>query len=472
MSLLMKALEKAAKDRDEARAEPVATAPGGPSSEPETLPGHLTAPESAPAVAPGPRSELSLEPIALPTETAASPPPARPETPSRPAVAARAGRGARGQREQQARAATVVQAAGAAASSGAIAWLMARPVVIFGIIAVLFGIGYGTYVYLQLFHPALFLPKPPTAPKGPPPSSPIGQAPPPTTGTVPAVGPAGAAGPDTVAGAAPGTTQAGPAAPATPAPSTPTTSVLAPSAAKTAVPDFTPPAAPAPKRAPEKAAAEALPSLPPPAPPRDAIVVSRGSTTAPTVSPLLNDAYTALRADRRADAQRAYEQLVRTEPRNTDALLGLASIATTEGRSDEATRRYLQILELDPRNTLAQSGLIALLGRADPLAAESRLNQLIAREPSAYLHFTLGNLYADQSQWSAAQHAYFQAHHLEPSNPDYAYNLAVGLEHVGQPKLALGFYRRAVDLAGATGLARFDVAQAQQRIGRLASQVE
>lgn len=238
-------------------------------------------------------------------------------------------------------------------------------------------------------------------------------------------------------------------------------------------PDFSPPPpppAPAPPRAPEKPVAAAPPPAPPPAP-RDTIKVSRGSAVT-AVSPLLNNAYAALQSDRRDDAQRAYEQLLRAEPRNVDALLGLAAIATTEGRSDEATRRYLQILEIDPRHTLAQSGLIGLLGRADPVSAESRLKQLIAREPSAHLHFTLGNLYADQSQWAAAQHSYFQAHHLEPGNPDYAYNLAVGLEHVNQGKLALGFYRRAVELAGATGLARFNVAQAQQRISKLASQVE
>ena len=54
------------------------------------------------------------------------------------------------------------------------------------------------------------------------------------------------------------------------------------------------------------------------------------------------------------------------------------------------------------------------------------LKQLIAREPSAYLYFTLGNIYADQNRWPDAQQAYFQAHHLQPDNPDYAYNLAVG----------------------------------------------
>ena len=100
--------------------------------------------------------------------------------------------------------------------------------------------------------------------------------------------------------------------------------------------------------------------------------------------------------------------MLSSDARNSDALLGLAAIATLEGRNDEAIRRYLQVLELEPRNALAQSSLIGLLGRADPLAAESRLKQLIAREPSAFLYFTLGNLYADQQKWAPAQQAWFQ----------------------------------------------------------------
>jgi len=68
--------------------------------------------------------------------------------------------------------------------------------------------------------------------------------------------------------------------------------------------------------------------------------------------------------------------------------------------------------------------------------------------------------------------SYFQAHHLEPTNPDYAYNLAVALEHVSQPKLALDFYRRAVQLAAAKGRSNFAPLQAQERIGKLAAQVE
>jgi Tfp pilus assembly protein PilF len=472
----MKALEKAAKDRDEARAEPVATTPAGEreASQPATytpsMPG--TAAPAAPAAQPGPRSELSLEPMPVTPEPSIAAAAPRAEPPTRPAGTARAGRSEASSREQQAKAATVMQATGAAAGDGAVARILSRPVWLVAIAATLIGIGYGTYVYLQLFHPALFLPKPPIAPKGP--LSPIGQAP--TPGSVPATSPAAGADPGASSapaiGTAPGVAAGSVIAAAPDAaakPGMPTTSAPAGGAG---VPDFAPPPpAPAAPRVAEKPVPEAPP--PPPAPPaaRDTIKVSR-SNAAASVSPMLNNAYAALQSDRRDDAQRAYEQLLRNEPRNVDALLGLASIATTEGRSEEAMRRYMQILELEPQNTLAQSGLIALVGRADPIAAESRLKQLIAREPSAYLHFTLGNLFADQGKWAAAQHAYFQAHHLEPGNPDYAYNLAVGLEHVSQGKLALGYYRRAVDLAATTGRARFDVAQAQQRISKLASQVE
>lgn len=205
--------------------------------------------------------------------------------------------------------------------------------------------------------------------------------------------------------------------------------------------------------------------------PQNKIVVSRGDTAAPRVNAAVGDAYAALEAGRFDAAQRLYEQALRAEPNNIDALLGLAAIARHENRAEDASRHYLKILDIEPRHALAQTGLIALIGRADPQAAETRLKQLAAREPSPALYFTLGNLYADQGQWSQAQQSYFQAHHLDPGNPDYAYNLAVSLEHLGQQKLALEFYRRAVQLAAGRGRANFNTSQAQARITQLAARL-
>ena len=428
----MKALEKAAKDRVEARTEaPVA--------------------EPAPEAAPAGRSELTLEPLAAatPEPPGGAAPPLRGEPPVRPATAQRAAPAQATSGREQARA--VIQAgSGAARGPGVFAYASHHPIMTIAVIAAVIALGFGTYVYLQLFHPGLFYHQSPIAP-----ASPVARAPAPAPVAAPAPPPAANGAPPVASGelppSAPPVQQAAAEPPAPPAPPPP-------------------PAVQAAARE-KPAPSEAAPTAPSEPALRTTIVVNRG-TSAPTVSPVLSDAYSAFQANRLEDAQRAYEQLLRAEPRNIDALLGTAAIAAIEGRSDDAVRRYLRVLELEPRNSLAQSALIGMMGRADPAAAEAKLKQLIAREPSPFLYFTLGNLYADQSHWTLAQQAYFQAYHLEPANADYAYNLAVGLEHVNQGKLALGFYRRAVQLAGAPGHARFNLAQAEERISRLASQVE
>ena len=416
MSLLMKALEKAAKDRVDARAELAVAA----------------TPAAASAAAPAPgRSELSLEPLAAGSvaPNPAAPAPGLTPAPSRtPAAAPAPAAAAPASVQAQSQAAIVLQATAASsrAPNRVVDYARAHPVVVLGSLAGLFAAAFAIYVYLQIAHPGVFTGRPPVAPsKGP--VQPFVQAP---------VAPIAA-----------------PAAPAAPLPAAPLLREAATASAAAAARKPEP-------RAPEEEAAS-----------RNTVVVSRGSVE-PVLSPRLFQAYTALQARQFDLARLYYSEIIATEPRNIDALLGLAAIAAQIGDSEEATRRYLQILELEPRHALAQNGLIGLLGRADPLAAASKLRHLISLEPAPYLYFTLGNLHADQSQWAAAQQAYFQAHHLEPANSDYAYNLAVALEHLGQPKLALGFYRRAVQMATAGGRANFIVSQAQERIGKLAAQVE
>lgn len=412
MSLLMKALEKAAKDRGAAQTEAASKTVAAAAS----LAPIASSSSSA--------SELSLEPLAAETPSfqhrlepvqKSAPPPAPPPTVSA-AASART-------QDGQIKAATVMQAASKRSADGLGIYIRSHPVVALGSAAGLFLAGFAIYVYLQIFNPGLLVRQPPPALKPPLTQAPAPPAPPIATSSLIQRAPESEP---------PGATPRPQARPAVPA------ALLPPAAAET---------------------------------PRNTITVSRTNTTA-TVTPLLAEAYAALEANALDAAQRLYNQLLRNEPKNIDALLGLAAIATQEGKTDEATRHYLQILELDPRHALAQSGLISLLGRADPLAAESRLKQLISREPSPFLYFTLGNLYADQSLWAQAQQAYFQAHQLDPANADYTYNLAVGLEHLSQPKLALGYYRRAMQLASTKGRANFSLTQAQERIAKLASRVE
>jgi tetratricopeptide (TPR) repeat protein len=93
---------------------------------------------------------------------------------------------------------------------------------------------------------------------------------------------------------------------------------------------------------------------------------------------------------------------------------------------------------------------------------------MLADNPGAHvLNFTLGNQLAQQGRWVEAQQEYFKAFAAEPDNADYAYNVAVSLDHMRRPPLALEYYQRAIALAKARS-ASFDIAAAEQRAAQLA----
>lgn len=198
--------------------------------------------------------------------------------------------------------------------------------------------------------------------------------------------------------------------------------------------------------------------------PESPIRLSRGR---PALDPQLGSAYEALRDERLDDARRNYEAVLRSDPKNADALLGLASVASRRGEVEQAESYYLRTLESDPRNVEAQAALLNLKAPRDPALSESRLKNLLAGQPdSPALNFALGNLFARQNRWSEAQQAYFRASGAQPENADYLFNLAVSLEHLRQPRLAAQYYQMALNAAGTHGIA-FDRAQVQRRIQEL-----
>ena len=194
----------------------------------------------------------------------------------------------------------------------------------------------------------------------------------------------------------------------------------------------------------------------------------RLSRTAPRSNPPLEQAYDALQAGRMDEAQRAYEQVLRGDQKNTDALLGLATIASRQSNFERAQAYYLQALESDPNDPTAQAGIINTRGQADPGLSESRLKTALAAQPdSSALLFALGNLYARQQRWSEAQQAYFRAYSSEPDNADFIFNLAVSLDQLRQAKLAAQYYRMALNTSETHTPARavsFDKAQVRNRI--------
>lgn len=305
-------------------------------------------------------------------------------------------------------------------------------------------LGMGVYFYLAVFMPWVFLPKPPltiapaTVVQTAPPPAPAAIVFAPVVAPVPAISPAP---PVPVSRAAPNIEQRAPRI----------------RSLETATPLLSP----------SKPTTET--------PINDRSIQITSGSAAPNVAARTDSAgsvqvaYQLLQEGRLEDARRAYENLRALEPSNPDVLLGLGLIAQRQGRADDAVRAYLKALDLDPKNAFAQASLSSIIARADPAGAQAKLKALIAQQPAAFLFFGLGNVYAGQGRWNEAQSAYFEAQRLEPESPDYAFNLAISLERINQPRAALDYYQRALKLAQAKPAA-FDSAQLKVRIQQLSGE--
>jgi tetratricopeptide (TPR) repeat protein len=197
----------------------------------------------------------------------------------------------------------------------------------------------------------------------------------------------------------------------------------------------------------------------------------------PQVSPLLAAAYGAYQKGDFEEARQEYQQVLQADPQHRGALLGLADIAMHWSEKSLARDLYLRVLDQDPGDPLARAGLLAIAPMGDLVQQESELKLLVELHPNiAPLFFSLGNVYAAGQRWSEAQQAYFnalQAAKIVTLNlttnpmgtsgattgssgtatskpcvhPDYPFNLAVSLEHLGQLKSATSFYREALQCA-------------------------
>lgn len=168
----------------------------------------------------------------------------------------------------------------------------------------------------------------------------------------------------------------------------------------------------------------------------------------PQIHPQVASGYIAYQAGDLPKARAEYQQVLREEPANRDALLGLAAVEMRAQRYDLADTLYQRVLQSNPRDAHAQAGMVALRGQQlDPVQVESRVKSLIATDRNSnVLHFTLGNQYAQQGRWAEAQQAYFKAFSTDPENPDFAFNLAISLDQLHQQTLALEYYRKALAL--------------------------
>ncbi len=189
------------------------------------------------------------------------------------------------------------------------------------------------------------------------------------------------------------------------------------------------------------------------------------SKKALAVSPDLTRAYEAYLAGNDSDAQASYKRVLQKDLRNVDALLGMGAIAERQGRLPDALAWYQKVLEVEPRNVTALTASYAQT--EDKSDKELKLKNLIANAPnSPNVYADLADYYAENNQWPEAQQAYFEAYRLNKS-AENAFNLAVSLDQLGKPAVALPYYQEALALSSSSGHNVIDQSSLQQRIAAI-----
>lgn len=194
-------------------------------------------------------------------------------------------------------------------------------------------------------------------------------------------------------------------------------------------------------------------------------VASRSNAARPAT--LMDAAYAAYQAGKTTEATRLYQDVLRADPAQRDAWLGLAVIAHASNQREPAMDAYKRVLRLEPQNATALAGLSSLITNAGEPQQESRLRDMLARSPQeADLNNALGLVLSGEKRWSEAQPLFFKAHSAAPQEPQFAYNLAVTLDHLRKSGLAAQYYETALGLAQGRA-SGFDETSARIRLAAL-----
>ena len=180
--------------------------------------------------------------------------------------------------------------------------------------------------------------------------------------------------------------------------------------------------------------------------------------------------YAALVAGRWDDATLYYNQALKANSEERDALLGLAYVAQQKGQRDDAQVLYRRVLRQEPSNAIASAALLALESAADSALTASRAKELAMRQPDSAATMSMaGTAAVREGLLADAAQLFARAQFLEPANPMHAYNHAVALDRLGQHAAAAVQYEQVLKLSEKPTVGRnaFSADAVRERLAQL-----
>jgi tetratricopeptide (TPR) repeat protein len=173
------------------------------------------------------------------------------------------------------------------------------------------------------------------------------------------------------------------------------------------------------------------------------------------------------------EAEQLYQQVLRVDPQNVDALYLLGIIAQQVGSSDLALDYLNQVLRLKPHFAEAHNNRgIALLARGALAEAMASFQRAVQLKPDyAEAHNNLGIAQRQQGQLAEAVASYQRALQLKPDYAEAHNSLGNALRQQGQLAEAVASYQRALQLKPDYAEAHFNLGNAFGQQGKLGEAV-
>lgn len=166
----------------------------------------------------------------------------------------------------------------------------------------------------------------------------------------------------------------------------------------------------------------------------------------------LSAAKRALAEGRNSRALEMFNALYEANPSDTRVLLGRGVALQRLGQYSEAIAVYEQVLRDNPENLEALTNMLGILSVQNPAYSMDHLQRLHTRYPSnAGVKVQLALAYGAMNYTREATGLLLSAYNLEPNNPTVAYNLAVMYDRMGDRVNAAMYYRRALVLERDSG---------------------
>lgn len=184
---------------------------------------------------------------------------------------------------------------------------------------------------------------------------------------------------------------------------------------------------------------------------------------------LVGTAYNALIRGEYDMALGYYDKALKQEPHSLLALLGRGTALQKLGRKDEARGAYEQVLKYDPQNREALSDITALEAERTPGEALQRLMDLEREYPNfSPIKAQIGMVCARMEDYEGALDWLRRALAITPDATMYQYNLALVLDRLGRHEEAVAAYQQVLSsMTSGRSLPELSSADIQRRVAYL-----